>query len=77
MVDFGHVATRTVPPDDGFWLDNRDGVQHRRKQPIEPDEGQSVGNGQARLRGNFPAQDVQLMSENRDLGFESRLRLER
>ena len=68
---------RPMPPDDRLWLDNGDGVQHRRKQAIEPDEEQSVGHRQFRLRGNPPAQHVQLMPQHDDLGFQPRLRLER
>src|SRR5689334_22957248 len=35
--------TRPMPPDDALRLDNRDRIQHRRKQAIEPDEEQSIG----------------------------------
>ena len=48
-----------------------------RKQAIKPDEKQSVGYRQLRLRGNAPAQHVQLMPQHHDLGFQSRLRLKR
>jgi hypothetical protein len=44
---------------------------------MEPDEEQSVGHRQLRLRGNAPAQHVQLMPQHHDLGFQPRLRLER
>ena len=68
---------RPMPSDDGLRLDNRHSVQHRRKQAIEPDEEQSVGHRQFRLRGNAPAQHIQLMPQQHDLGFQPRLRLER
>jgi hypothetical protein len=51
-----------MPPDDGLRLDNRDGVQNRRKQAIKPDNEQSVGNRQLWLRGNALTQHAQLMS---------------
>jgi hypothetical protein len=57
-----------MPPDDGVWLDIGDGAQHERKQPIEPDEDQSVDDRQSRLRGHLPAQHVQLMPQHDDLG---------
>jgi hypothetical protein len=58
-------------------LDNGDGVQHRWKQAMEPDQKQSVDDGQFRLRGNAPAQNVQLMPQHDDLGLELRTCLER
>src|SRR5580693_8475950 len=64
-------------PNYGLRLDHREGAQHGWEQPIEPDEDHSVGDRQSRLRRNLSTQDIQLMSENRDLGFESRLHLER
>jgi hypothetical protein len=66
-----------MPSNNGFRLDNRDGVQHRRKQAIEPDKDQSVGDRQSRIRRNAPVQHVQLMSQQDDLGFQPRLRPER
>jgi len=66
-----------MPPDDRLWPDNGDGVHYRRKQAIEPNEEQSVGYRKFRLRGNAPAQHVQLMPQDDDLGLKSRLRLER
>src|ERR1700704_848122 len=41
--------TGPMPPDDRLGLDNGDGVQHRRKQAMEPDQKQSVDDGQFRL----------------------------
>jgi hypothetical protein len=52
-------------------------TQHRREQAIQPDEEQSVGDRQFRLRGDTAAQHVQLMPKQHDLGFQLRLRLER
>src|SRR5258708_24954957 len=37
---------------------------------MEPDEEQSVGHRQLRLRGNAPAQYVQLMPQQHDLCFQ-------
>jgi hypothetical protein len=37
---------------------------------MEPDEEQSVGYHQLRLRGNAAAQHVQLMPQQDDLGFQ-------
>src|SRR5882757_4360703 len=48
---------RPMPSNNGFRLDNRDGVQHRRKQVIEPDKDQSVGDRQSRLQRSLPTQD--------------------
>src|SRR5271169_2991189 len=63
------AETSPMPPDDRFRLNNCGGAQHRREQPIEPDEEQSVENCQFRLRGNAPAQHVQLMPQHHDLSF--------
>jgi hypothetical protein len=66
-----------MPPDDRLWLDNGDGIHYRRKQAIEPDEEQSIGHRTFRLRGYALAQHIQLMPQQHDLGFQSRLRFER
>jgi hypothetical protein len=66
-----------MPPNDRLWLDNGYGGQHRRKQAIEPDEEQSVGHRKFRLRRKALTQHVQLMSQQHDLGFQTRLRLKR
>jgi hypothetical protein len=66
-----------MPSDDRLGSDNGNGIQHRRKQPIEPHEEQSIGCRQFRLRGNAPAQHVQLMPQHDDLSFQPHLRLER
>ena len=47
-----------MPSDDDLWLDNRDSVQHRGKQAIEPDEQQtsatvSLGFEGTRWRSTF------------------------
>src|SRR5712664_4792479 len=68
---------RPMPSNDGLRVDNRDSVQHRRKQAIEPDKEQSVRHRQLRLRGYALTQHVQLMPQHDDLGFQPRLRLER
>jgi len=70
------AKARTMQPDDRLWLDNGDGVQHRRKQSIEPHEEQSVGRRKFRFRRRMPAQHVQLMPQQHDLGFQPCLRLE-
>jgi hypothetical protein len=57
-------------------LDNGDGAQHGRKQPIAPNKDHSIGDRQSWLRGDAPAQYVQLMPEKDDFGFQSRLRPE-
>jgi hypothetical protein len=66
-----------MPPDDSVGLDDGDGAQHRRKKPIKPDQDHSVSNRPPWLRRSPSTQNVQLMSENHDLGFQPRLRLER
>jgi hypothetical protein len=45
------AEARPTPPDDRFWLDNGDSVQHRREQAIEPDEEQSVSHRQFGFEG--------------------------
>jgi hypothetical protein len=65
-----------MPSDDGLRLDNRHSVQHRRKQAIQPDEEQSVRHRQLRPRGYALTQYTQLVSQQHNLGFQSRLRLE-
>ena len=66
-----------MPTDYRLGLNNGDGVQHRREQPIEPDEEQSVGHRQFGLRGDASAQHVQLMPQHHNLRFQPRPRLER
>src|SRR5216683_2569046 len=66
-----------VPPNDRLWLDNGYGSQHRRKQAIQPQEEQSVGHRELRLWGQPSTQDVHLMPQQDDLGFQPRSRLER
>jgi hypothetical protein len=65
-----------MPSDDGLRLDNRSSVQHRRKQAIQPDEEQSLRHRQLRPRGYALTQHTQLVSQQHNLGFQSRLRLE-
>ena len=65
-----------MPPDDRLWLDNGDRVQHRGKQSLEPHEEQAIDYRQFGLRRNAPAQHVQLMPQQDDLGFQPCLRLE-
>ena len=50
-----------MPSNSGFRLDNRDGIQHRRKQAIEQDKDQAFGDRYFRVRRNAPAHHVQLM----------------
>ena len=69
--------TLPMPPEDRLRLYNCHSVQHRRKQAIEPDKDQSVGDRQLRFRRNAPAQYVQLMPQQDDLRFQPRLRPER
>ena len=66
-----------MPPDDRLWLDNVYGSQHRRKQAIQPHEEQSVGHRELRLWGQPSTQDIHLMPQQDDLGFQPRSRLER
>src|SRR5258708_70123 len=68
---------RPMPSNNGFRLDNRDGVQHRRKQAIEPDEEQSIRQRQLWPRGYALAQHTQLVPQQNDLSLQLRLRLER
>src|SRR5882672_12420944 len=67
----------SVPPNDRLWLDNGYGSQHRRKQAIQPHEEQSVGHRELRLWDQPSTQDVHLMPQQDDLGFQPRSRLER
>jgi hypothetical protein len=59
-----------MPPNNRIRFDNCHNIQHRRKQAIEPDKEQSVGHRQLRLRGNAPAQQVQLMPQQHNLSFK-------
>src|SRR3982074_2755608 len=72
-----HREAGPVPPDDRLWLDNVYGSQHRRKQAIQPHEEQSVGHRELRLWGQPSTQDIHLMPQQDDLGFQPRSRLER
>jgi hypothetical protein len=63
-----------MPPDDRLWLDNGYGGQPRRKQAIEPDEKKSVGHRKLRLWRQPSTQDVHLMPQQDDLGFQLRPR---
>lgn len=66
-----------MPPNDRLRLNNGNGAQHRWDQAIEPNEEQSIGYCQPRFRGDAPAQHVQLMPQQDDLGLQPRPRLER
>jgi hypothetical protein len=51
-------------------LDDHNGAQHGRAQPIKPNEDQPMGERQARPGWHPAAQDVQLMPKNGDLSFK-------
>jgi len=51
-------------------LDDHNGAQHGRAQPIKPNEDQPIDERQSRPRWHPAAQDVQLMPKNDDLSFK-------
>src|ERR1700716_3034159 len=67
---------RPMPAQHSVRLDDRDGAPQRRKQPPQPDKKQPVSGRQPGLRGSLSTKHVQLMPQQRDLGFQLRLRPE-
>ena len=65
-----------MPTHNGFGPDDGDGVNDARATPIEPDEESPVDPAQTRLatRHTLP-QNVQLMTQDQDFGFQPPLRL--
>jgi hypothetical protein len=70
------AEAETVPSHHRFGLNDRDGIARRWKDPRQPDEYQPIDRRQSRPRGRTPTQYIQLMPQNDDLSFQSRLRLE-
>jgi len=71
LADEAAQLARAVPSHHRLGLDDHNGVQHGRAQPIKPNEDQPIDERQPRPRWHPAAQDVQLVPENHDLGFKS------
>src|SRR5260221_4906027 len=67
---FATAETLAVPSHHGLRLDDHNGAQHGRAQPIKPNEDQPIDERQSRPRWHPAAQDVQLMPKNDDLSFK-------
>ena len=66
-----------MPTHDGLGPDNGDGIHDARAAPIEPDEQSPVGPAQTQLATRRTLlQNVQLMTQDQDFGFQPPLRLE-
>jgi hypothetical protein len=62
-----------VPSHHGLRLHDYNGAQHRRAQPIQPNEDQPIDERQSRPRWHTAAQNVQLMPKNHDISLKSPL----
>jgi hypothetical protein len=65
-----------MPAHQRLRLEDNRGFEHRREQPIEPDEDQAICSAQPEPRWRRPLQDKKLMPEKCHLGFASRTRSE-
>jgi hypothetical protein len=61
----------------GLRLDDRDGLEDRRKPSIQLDQEQAISVRELDTTAHPPLQHNQLMAERRVLGLKSALRLER
>ena len=68
--------TQPVPTHDCFGSDDGYGVKDSRAATIEPDEQRAVDPAQIRSKWRVPLQDVKLMPQDQDFGFQPLLRLE-
>jgi hypothetical protein len=66
-----------VPAHNRVGLDDDRSIQQRRHKAIEPDEEQSIRCREPWLGGTPASQQVQLMSQENNLGLEPGLRPER
>ena len=55
-----------MPADDSLGLDDGDGTEDARANPIEPDEQNPVRHGEAGTLGCFPTQHQKLMTQDED-----------
>src|SRR5258707_11877120 len=60
----------TVPADHRLRLENFQGVQYSRSQTIEPSKHQAVNVAEGQSLGGFSPQHVELVSKDKDLGFQ-------
>ena len=65
-----------MPTDDGVGPDDGYGVNDARVATIEPDEHGSIGPTQMNSKWHALLQDVELMPQYQDFGFQSPSRLE-
>ena len=65
-----------MPTHDCFGSDDGYGVKDSRAATIEPDEQRAVDPAQIRSKWRVPLQNVKLMPQDQDFGFQPLLRLE-
>jgi hypothetical protein len=65
-----------MPTHDSLGPDDRNGVKYARIATIEPNEQSTVGPTQMQSTWRALAEDIELMPENQDFGFELASRLE-
>jgi hypothetical protein len=68
--------TRSMPTHDRLRSDNCYGIKNARPATIEPDEQSAVDPAQMRSEGRALPQDIELMPQDQDFGFQPRSRLE-
>jgi hypothetical protein len=71
-----HAATADVPTHNSLWPDDGYGVKNARTATIEPNEQGAVGPTQMQSAWCALLQDIELMPQYRDFGFQPPLRLE-
>ena len=65
-----------MPPQDGLWSDDGYGVKDARATTIQPDEQNTIDPTQMWSPWRTLLQDIELMPQNQELGFQLLSRLE-
>src|SRR6516165_4837932 len=68
--------TPSMPPQDGLWSDDGYGVKDARATTIQPAEQNTIDPTQMRSPWRTLLQDIELMPQNQELGFQLLSRLE-
>ena len=65
-----------MPPYNGLWPNDRNGIANIREKPIEPDEDRAICNAWPDPLRQMSTQNIELMVEDRHLRFKPSARLE-
>jgi hypothetical protein len=56
-----------MPTDDGLWLEDFQGIEHVRREPIEPGEHPPIEIAESHLVRRFTPQNIELVPKHQDL----------